>query len=265
MFGSKKALDRIFGGLEPRRQRLSAGEVEKAETDKGAFRVSRRSVVAAAAGGMAVATAAHAASFGNPDDPPQGAINAKNPASLTDPGPQNPAIAGQFPSSGSPPPTDVGDMPLFWATFNNAPKRIQDGGWARQVTQSDFQIATEISGVDMRLTAGGIRELHWHLAAEWGFMSYGNCRVTVLDPAGRAYVADVKEGDLWYFPAGFPHSLQGLGPDGCEFLLAFDNGEQSEYNTLLVTDWMAHTPPDILAQNFGVPAETFAKIPLHQL
>ena len=61
------------------------------------------------------------------------------------------------------------------------------------------------------------------------------------------------------------HSLQGLGPDGCEFLLAFDNGEQSEYNTLLVTDWMAHTPPDILAQNFGVPAETFAKIPLHQL
>jgi oxalate decarboxylase len=117
----------------------------------------------------------------------------------------------------------------------------------------------------MRLTAGGIRELHWHLAAEWGFMSYGNCRVTVLDPAGRAYVADVKECDLWYFPAGFPHSLQGLGPDGCEFLLAFDNGEQSEYNTLLVTDWMAHTPPDILAQNFGVPAETFAKIPLHQL
>jgi len=265
MFGSKKALDRMFGGLEPRRQRLGAGEVEKAETDKGAFRVSRRSVVAAAAGGMAVATAAHAASFGNPDDPPQGAINAKNPASLTDPGPQNPAIAGQFPSSGSPPPTDVGDMPLFWATFNNAPRRIQDGGWARRVTQSDFQIATEISGVDMRLTAGGIRELHWHLAAEWGFMSYGNCRVTVLDPAGRAYVADVKEGDLWYFPAGFPHSLQGLGPDGCEFLLAFDNGEQSEYNTLLVTDWMAHTPPDILAQNFGVPAETFAKISLHQL
>src|SRR5215469_9826790 len=110
MFGSKKALDRIFGGLEPRRQRLSAGEVEKAETGKGAFRVSRRSVVAAAAGGMAVATAAHAASFGNPDDPPQGAINARNPASLRDPGPQNPAIADQFPSSGSPPATDVGDL-----------------------------------------------------------------------------------------------------------------------------------------------------------
>jgi oxalate decarboxylase len=47
----------------------------------------------------------------------------------------------------------------------------------------------------------------------------------------------VKEGDLWYFPAGIPHSLQGLGPDGAEFILAFDNGAQSEFNTLLVTDW----------------------------
>jgi hypothetical protein len=35
-------------------------------------------------------------SFGNPNDPPQGAINAKNPRSVTDPGPQNPAIRDQF-------------------------------------------------------------------------------------------------------------------------------------------------------------------------
>jgi oxalate decarboxylase len=220
---------------------------------------------ATATSAMAAAANAQPAIYGNPDDPPQGAINAKNPASVTDPGPQNPAIASQFPSAQSPPPTDVGDMPMFWASFNNAPKRIQNGGWARQVTQADFAIAETISGVDMRLTAGGIREMHWHLASEWGFMSYGNCRVTVLDELGRAYVADVKENDLWYFPAGLPHSLQGLGPDGCEFILAFDDGKATEYNTLLLTDWLAHTPPDILAENFGVPADTFAKIPLHQL
>jgi len=57
----------------------------------------------------------------------------------------------------------------------------------------------------------------------------------------------------------------GLGPDGCEFILCFDDGKATEYNTLLVTDWFAHTPPDILAENFGVPAEVFSKIPLHQL
>jgi oxalate decarboxylase len=115
----------------------------------------------------------------------------------------------------------------------------------------------------MRLTAGGIRELHWHQAAEWAYMTYGNCRVTVIDPTGRPYVADVKEGDIWYFPPGYPHSLQGLGPDGCEFIICFDNGAASEFNTLLVTDWFAHTPPSVLAANFGVPADKFAKIPLN--
>jgi oxalate decarboxylase len=222
--------------------------------------LSRRSILAAG-GVVTMATAAQAAGFGNPDLPPQGAINA-TPRSLTDPGPQNPALADNLPSFLNPPATDVGGMPLFWNSFNIAPKRIQNGGWARQITQSDFQISTTISGVNMRLTAGGIREMHWHQQAEWAVMTYGACRVTVLDAQGRPQVRDVKAGDLWYFPAGRPHSLQGLGPDGAEFVLAFDDGLSSEYNTLLVTDWLAHTPPEVLAKNFGVPAEAFNNIPL---
>src|ERR1700730_8389747 len=132
---------------------------------------SRRDVLATAAAGAAMSTtAAAAASFGNPDAPAQGAINAKNPASVTDPGPQSQAIGSQFPSATSPPPTDVGSLPMNWASFNSAPRRIQNGGWARQVTQADFAISKTISGVNMRLAAGGIRELHWHLAAEWAYM-----------------------------------------------------------------------------------------------
>src|SRR5215831_18448954 len=110
--------------------------------------LSRRNVLTAAAACTVVTAsiAANAQTFGNPDLPPQGAINTRdNPASVTDPGPQNPALASQFPDAFSPPPTDVGDMPMFWASFNNAPRRIQNGGWARQVTQADFQIAEEIS------------------------------------------------------------------------------------------------------------------------
>jgi oxalate decarboxylase len=93
----------------------------------------------------------------------------------------------------------------------------------------------------------------------------GVCRITILDEQGRPQVADVKTGDLWFFPPGLPHSLQGLGPTGSEFLLAFDNGMASEFNTLLLTDFMAHTPPEVLAKNFGVPAEAFKNIPLDNL
>lgn len=196
--------------------------------------VSRRDLLAAATVGTVVSAAATASAqtFGNPDQPPQGAINTLgSPASTTIPGPQNPALSSQFPDALSPPPTDVGDMPMFWATFNNAPRRIQNGGWARQVTQADFQIAEEISGVDMRLARGAIRELHWHQAAEWGFVTAGAVRVTTIDTAGRANVEDVGKGGIWYFPAGLPHSLQAIGEDGSQFLLAFDNGRQTEFTT----------------------------------
>jgi oxalate decarboxylase len=227
---------------------------------------SRRKILAAgAAGGVATTTAAAHASgvFGDPDLPPQGAINASAQA-FSDPGPQNPALANNEPPFLNPPATDVGNIPQFWSSFNLAPKRVQAGGWARQVNTQMFPISTTIAGVNMRLSAGGIRELHWHQQAEWAVMTYGHCRVTTLDAEGRPYVADVKAGDLWYFPAGLPHSLQGLGPDGAEFVLAFDNGASGEFNTLLVSDWFAHTPPEVLAKNFGVPADAFKNIPLQQ-
>jgi oxalate decarboxylase len=226
--------------------------------------LSRRNILTAAAAGMALSGAtARAATFGNPDEPAEGAVNVTNPKALSDPGPQDQGLAGNEPAFLDPPATDVNGMPQYWASFNLAPKRIQNGGWARQITQDDFKISTTIAGVNMRLGPGGVRELHWHQQAEWAVMTYGNCRVTILDTMGRPQVADVKEGDLWYFPAGFPHSLQGFGPDGCEFVIAFDNGDSSEFNTLLVTDWMAHTPPEILAKNFGQPVDAFKNIPLH--
>jgi oxalate decarboxylase len=231
-------------------------------------KLSRRDmlVVTAAGSVLAAAAPAVAASFGNPDEPPLGAVNTQgNPSSLSDPGPNNPVVADQFPGAFSPPATNVGDLPMFWASFNNAPRRIQNGGWARQVTQYDFQISEEIAGVNMRLTRGGIRELHWHLAAEWAYVTYGSCRITTIDQFGRANVEDVHKGGIWYFPAGLPHSLQGIGEDGCEFVICFDNGKASEFNTLLVTDWLAHTAPEDLALNFGLPADTFSKIPLHDL
>jgi oxalate decarboxylase len=227
--------------------------------------LSRRKILAASAAGgvMTASVAAHAAGvFGNPDHPAQGAMNTGG--AFTDPGPQNSALANNLPSFENPPATDVGGMPPFWSSFNIAPKRVQNGGWARQVSANAFPISTTIAGVNMRLNAGGIRELHWHQAAEWAVMVYGNARVTTLDAEGRPYVADVKTGDLWYFPPGLPHSLQGLGPDGAEFVLAFDNGSAGEYNTLLLTDWMAHTPPEVLAKNFGVPSDSFKNIPVDQ-
>ena len=92
---------------------------------------------------------------GDPDLPPEGEVNAAgDPASLTMTGPQNPALAGLFPSQLHAPPTDVSTQAFFWSSFNISPRRVQRGGWAREVTQPDFAISDEIAGVNMYLEAG---------------------------------------------------------------------------------------------------------------
>jgi oxalate decarboxylase len=143
--------------------------------------------------------------------------------------------------------------------------KMREGGWARQTTAREIPAMTDMAIVNMRLTAGGVRELHWHKAAEWAFMLKGRARITAVDPGGYAFQDDVAEGDLWNFPSGVPHSVQGIDGDGCEFVLVFDEGHFSEDNTFSVTDWFAHTPRDVLAKNFGVPETTFAKIPDKEL
>jgi oxalate decarboxylase len=139
--------------------------------------------------------------------------------------------------------------------------RLESGGWTRQVTSRELGISKNIAGVNMRLNAGGVRELHWHKAAEWAYVLTGKARITAVDQDGRNFVDDVGVGDLWYFPSGIPHSIQGLDPDGTEFLLVFDDGDFDEDNTFLLSDWIKHVPPDVLAKNFGVPASAFANAP----
>ncbi|HEY2588036.1 MAG TPA: cupin domain-containing protein [Tepidisphaeraceae bacterium] len=184
----------------------------------------------------------------------------------TDPGPQNPDLDAQNRDSEWPPSTDSKSLvPTFKYPFSFANKRVYEGGWSREVTVRELPVSKSLAGVNMRLTAGGVRELHWHTAGEWAIMLSGTARITCIDKDGKSFVADVKQSDLWFFPGGIPHSIQGLEPDGCEFLLVFDDGNFSESETVLLSDSMMHLPPEVLAKNFGVPQSVFAKLPQHEL
>jgi oxalate decarboxylase len=176
-------------------------------------------------------------------------------------GPTNPAREAESPDVLVPPTTDAGTLPNLRWSFADSHMRLEEGGWARQTTSRELPIATEIAFVNMRLKAGAVRELHFHKQAEWAYMIKGRSRITAIDHARRTFADDVNEGDLWFFAKGIPHSIQGLEPDGCEFLLAFDDGDFDENATFLLTDWLSHTPRHVLAKNFGVPESAFANIP----
>ncbi|HZN31843.1 MAG TPA: cupin domain-containing protein [Xanthobacteraceae bacterium] len=118
----------------------------------------------------------------------------------------------------------------------------------------------------MSLVPGAVRELHWHAnAAEWAYMIRGQCRVTTIDPLGHSQIVDFGPGDVWYFPRGHGHSIQSIGREDCLFVLVFDNGYFSEFGTFSITDWVGHTPPEVLAKTFGVPASTFANFPKREV
>jgi oxalate decarboxylase len=219
--------------------------------------VSRRTLLAAtAAGGILAATTAAIAQTS--DAVPQPLRTGEGG---TDRGPRNIARDRQNPDILVPPSTDHGTLPNLRFSFSDAHMRLEPGGWTRQVTQREFGISRDIAGVNMRLNAGGVRELHWHKAAEWAYMLSGSARITAIDAQGHNFVDDVGVGDLWYFPSGIPHSIQGLGPDGCEFLLVFDDGDFDEDNTFLLSDWFKHTPNEVLSKNFGVSGSYFAHVP----
>ena len=186
--------------------------------------------------------------------------------SKSDPGPANPTLDGQNPDSIWPPGTDSKSLVQnFKYPFSFANKRTYEGGWSREVTIRELPVSKTLAGVNMRLTAGGVRELHWHTSAEWAIMLYGTARITAIDADGKSFVADVKKNDLWFFPSGIPHSIQGLNPDGCEFMLVFDDGNFSESETVLLSDSMAHLPREVLSKNFGVGEQAFENLPKQEL
>jgi oxalate decarboxylase len=182
------------------------------------------------------------------------------------------AAAPSFAQSGQPPwgpgpaPLLGAELPSFRYPLGEKPAKTYDGGWAKEATVAEFPVSDKIAGVLMQLSPGGLRELHWHAnAAEWAYVLKGRCRVTTIDPQNRSQIADFGPGDVWYFPRGFGHSIQGLGPEDCLFVLVFDNGYFSEFGTFSITDWLGHTPAEVLAKNFGVPAQNFASFPKREV
>ena len=234
--------------------------------EKDQTKVSRRKFIEAGSA-VFVAAAGLQAAQGQQGPPskiyPTDTHTGVNESQPGDPG--DTLLDGQNPDSVWPPVSDNGGQQPFKYPFSLAHKRVEAGGWTRQVTVRDLPVSKRMAGVEMRLISGGIRELHWHVASEWALMLYGSARITAVDQQGRAFISDVHEGDLWLFPGGIPHSIQGLGPDGCKFLLVFADGNFNEFGTFLLSDFLHHMPKEVLAKNFGVPESTFDKVPKKEL
>ncbi|KAK3377431.1 RmlC-like cupin domain-containing protein [Podospora didyma] len=197
-------------------------------------------------------------------NPPQPIRGAKG---TTDPGPRTFDYEKLNPDLYAPPGTDAGDVPnLMWpmGLSHNRAGTGKNSGWARQQNTDVLPAATAMAGVDMRLAPNAYRELHWHTANEWALMLKGCVRVSAVDDEGRNFIDDVCAGDVWFFPAGAPHSIQAFD-EGAEFLLVFDQGDFTEDGTFLVSELFLRNPIEVLSKDIKADISAFDNVPTDQL
>ncbi|KAF9692986.1 hypothetical protein EKO04_009085 [Ascochyta lentis] len=157
--------------------------------------------------------------------------------------------------------TDAGTVPNLKWRFSDSKTRIYPGGWVREQVDNDLPQSHDIAAAQQHLKKGAIRELHWHRVAEWGQVLFGRVLVSAVDENGRHQVTELGFGDIWYFPKGQAHTVQGLDDEN-EYLLAFDDGNfDAAGTTFNLDDWLAKTPKSILAKSFGLPESTFDDLP----
>ncbi|KAK4220746.1 oxalate decarboxylase oxdD [Podospora fimiseda] len=157
--------------------------------------------------------------------------------------------------------TDNGVVPNLKWSFSDSKTRILKGGWVREQVITDLPSSHDIAAAQQHLTKGAIRELHWHRVAEWGFVYSGSILISAVDESGKHEVAKFNYGDIWYFPKGAAHTVQGL-EDENEFLRVFDEADFDRVGTTFnVDDWIARNPRDILAKNFGLDESVFENVP----
>jgi oxalate decarboxylase len=111
------------------------GELVESPSRRSFLGASSAALAAAAFGGLT-------ASAQERDD----TRKAESDHSSSDTGPENTPLLAENPNTNTPPPTDHGDIGPIWYSFDLARNRMQEGGWAHQVTQRELPPSTDLAG-----------------------------------------------------------------------------------------------------------------------
>jgi len=106
---------------------------------------------------------------------------------------------------------------------------------------------------------GGLRELHWHPNAdEWQYYIAGKGRMTVVATGNKARTMDFQEGDVGYVEKTLLHYIENTGDTDLIFLEMF---KSSHYQDLSLSEWLTHTPPELVMAHLNVDKATLDAMP----
>jgi oxalate decarboxylase len=139
------------------------------------------------------------------------------------------------------------------------PTKVTKGGEVRIVDSSKFKVSTEVAMAMITVHPGGLRELHWHPNAdEWQYYIAGKARMTVVATGNKARTMDFQAGDVGYVQKSLLHYIENTGDTDLIFLEMF---RSSFYQDLSFSEWLSHTPPELVMAHLHVDRATLDAIP----
>jgi oxalate decarboxylase len=82
--------------------------------------------------------------------------------------------------------------------------------------------------------------------------------MTVFATGGRARTMDFQAGDVGYVQQTLPHYIENTGNTDLKFLEMF---RSSFYQDLSLSEWLTHTPPELVMAHLNIDKATLDAIP----
>lgn len=148
-----------------------------------------------------------------------------------------------------------GDASFVYRTLQHQPEPVPGrGGEFYKIDSTNFPASKTIAATFVRLRPGGLRELHWHPnAEEWLYFHKGHARATVFTGNANARTFDLEAGSTAAFPDNSGHYIENTSKT--EDLVWIEIYKSDRVADIPLTQWLALTPADIVAQTLKIPIE----------
>ena len=101
--------------------------------------------------------------------------------------------------------------------------------------------------------------MHWHPNAdEWAYILKGAARVTAFNTGPAAITADFHAGDIGYVKKALGHYVENTGNTDLVYMEIF---RADRFQEVSLSDWLAHSPPDMVAETLNLDPSVIAQFP----
>src|SRR6202030_2766607 len=149
--------------------------------------------------------------------------------------------------------------PFTFSLGSMAPTRATKGGIVQIADSTNCTVATTVAAALLTIRPGGMREMHWHPNAdEWQYWIKGKGTMTVFNTGPNAVTMDFNAGDIGYVKKNLGHYIKNTGDTDLQVLEVF---RAPYFADVSLSDWIARTPPAMVAQHLNISEATIAKFP----